>query len=142
MVYEYYGSGGGKVYYKITNDISSWNPEDPGKVLEVGAYSGKGAPSCIWIPSGGECGTLIATAKTEVNGDGTHRMFVSFDYGQSWTTVINPLPYTDGTDGSPTRIGHSPSFAYGNDGTVYYLNTTDTPETGRRRIQFASFIIY
>ena len=143
MVYEYYGTGGGNVYYKKTRDLANWDPESPGRELECNGYRVKGAPSCIWVPAGGECGMLIATGKTEIGGDGTHRIFVSFDYGESWTTMKNPLPYTDGTDGTTTRIGHSPSFAISADGhTVYYLNTTNVPETGKRRIQFASFLVY
>ena len=144
MVYEYIGSPEGyRVYYKKTNDITSWNPSDPGEVLKSGNYSGGGAPACLWIPAGGECGTLIATACKEINGDGNHRIFVSFDYGETWTTMANPLPYTYGADAIDTRVGYSPSFALGADGmTVYYLNTTDIPETGKRRMQFVCFKIY
>ena len=146
LVYEYYGPGrNGAVYYKKTADLTDWDPQDPGKQLEVGTYSGKGAPSCLWIPGVTEKGMLIATAKEEFNGNGTHRIFVSFDYGETWTTMENPLPYTAGTDvdpGASTRIGHSPSFVVGPDGcTVYYLNATNSPESGRRRIQFACFKI-
>ena len=147
MVYEYIGApSGDRIYYKTTKDITSWNPDDPGTVLKAGAYTGGSAPSCLWIPAGGECGTLIATATWEMNGDGKHRIFVSFDYGETWTTMKNPLPYvtgTDSNDGSGSRIGYSPSFALGSDGrTVYYLNTTNTPKLGKRQVQFASFVIY
>jgi len=149
MIYEYIGAsaeGGHRIYYKKTKDITNWDPSSPGKVLKSGNYSGGSAPSCVWIPAGGECGTLIASAMWEANGDGTHRLFVSFDYGESWTTMENPLPYTTGTDatnGGNSRIGYSPSFALGADGmTVYYLNTTNIPETGKRRMQFTSFKIY
>ena len=146
LVYEYYGPNRkGEVFYKKTADLTDWDPEDPGKQLEVGTYSGKGAPSCLWIPGVTDKGMLIATAKEELNGNGAHRIFISFDYGETWTTMENPLPYTAGTDvapGASTRIGHSPSFVVGPDGcTVYYLNATNSPESGKRRIQFACFKI-
>ena len=147
MVYEYINSPGvDKVYYKITDDITSWNPSDPGKPIQAGTYSGGSAPSCLWVPAGGECGTLIATCTWEINGDGTHRIFVSFDYGETWTTMTNPLSYDKSNDkvaaGGSNRIGYSPSFFLAADGrTVYYVNTTNT-ERGERRIQFASFRIY
>ncbi len=63
--------------------------------------------------------------------------------GDARTTMTNPLPYTTGTDGNNSRIGYSPSFVSGSDGRmIYYVNTTNIPETGKRRIQFASFSIY
>jgi hypothetical protein len=88
---------------------------------------------------GGENGTLIVTGKFEKNGDGKHRMFVSFDYGRTWDTMENPLPYDLENDAlSTNRIGHSAAFFVGSDPSViYYMNTTDIPETGRQRIQFA-----
>ncbi len=151
IVYEFYGVNdagqknksptAGEIYYKKTSNIADWgDPADKGTLLSADGYCGIGAPSCVWVPAGGECGTLIVSAKKEVNGDGTHRLFVSFDYGKTWTTMKNPLPYETGTD---NRIGHSSSFVVDPDGrTVYYVCTTNVPETGKRRIQFASFVIY
>ena len=142
MVYEYVGGDGALIYYKTTTDITSWNPTDPGTRLEAayksGTYMVGSAPSCIWTPAGGECGTLLATGMWERNGDGKHRIFVSFDYGKTWETIENPLPYDNKNDVKETdRIGYSPSFVIGSDPSViYYMNTTDTPE-GLQRIQFA-----
>jgi len=144
MVYEYVGSGGSLIYYKTTTDITSWNPTDPGTLLQVGTYRVGSAPSCIWSPAGGECGTLIATGMWERDGDGKHRMFVSFDYGKTWELMANPLPYDNKNDTKETdRIGYSPSLVIGADPSViYYMNTTDVPETGYQRIQFARLKIY
>ena len=147
MVYEYIKApGGSKVYYKKTKDITSWDPGDPGQVLKTTGVHGGTAPSCIWVPAGGECGTLIAT--TNWSSNGKHDLFVSFDYGKTWSLSPNPLDYklhADVPNGpeSNTRLGYSPSFVVGADGrTVYYVNTTDVPGTDKRRIQFTSFIIY
>lgn len=142
MVYEYFGTGKGAVYYKITDDLTSWDPAKPGTKLEHPAtsYSLSGAPSCIWTPVGGEQGTLIASGKHEMNGSsGSPRLFISFDQGKTWDTIGNFLPYDPNNDVRNTnRIGHSPSFFVGEDPSViYYMNCTDTPETGRQRIQFA-----
>ncbi len=144
MVYEYINAPGGhKNFYKKTKDITSWNPSDPGKAIQTAdGYYGISAPSCLWIPAGGECGTLIATGTGDT--DGSHRIFVSFDYGETWTTMKNPFTYNKKNDATEAgRIGYSPSFVLGADGhTVYALCTTDVPETGRYRIQFVSFKIY
>ena len=142
-IYEYCGSGGCKIYYKTTKDITNWNHTDPGTLLQVGNYSVGSAPWCIWSPAGGECGTLIATGMWEKNGNGQHRMFVSFDYGKTWETMTNPLPYDNKNDAKGTdRIGYSPCLVLGSDPSiVYYVNTTDTPE-GLQRIQFARLKLY
>jgi len=142
MVYEYFGSRSGAVYYKVTDDLTSWNPTDPGKRLQTegGQYILSGAPSCIWTPAGGENGTLIVSGKHELKGaTGSPKLFISFDRGDSWQTIDNFLPYDPNNDVRNTnRIGHSPSFFVGEDPSViYYMNCTDTPETGRQRIQFA-----
>ena len=145
MVYEYFGAGSGKVYYKITSDITSWNPEDPGRLLESkDGYTVIGAPACIWTSIGSDGGLLIASGKKDTAGTQNHYLFVSFDYGESWTTMENPLPYDHSNDVLDTnRIGHSPSFIVGDDPSViYYVNTTDVPESGRQRIQFARLRIY
>ena len=135
---------GGFIHYKTTKDITSWNPSDPGtQIITSNGYTATYAPSCIWSPAGGECGTLIATGRSERNGDGTHRIFVSLDYGKTWDTMENPLTYNQGNDALNTdRIGHRPSFVLGSDPSViYYMNPTDIPETGRQRIQFAKLKI-
>ncbi|MBP3332849.1 MAG: exo-alpha-sialidase [Clostridia bacterium] len=143
MVYEYVGTGGSLIYYKTTTDITNWNHTDPGTLLQVGNYSVGSAPWCIWSPAGGECGTLIATGMWEKNGNGQHRMFVSFDYGKTWNLMANPLPYDNKNDAKGTdRIGYSPCLVLGSDPSiVYYINTTDTPE-GLQRIQFARLKLY
>ena len=141
MVYEYCGSQKCHVYYKITDDITSWNPSDPGKLLKVGNYSMGSAPWCIWTPAGGECGTLIATGMWEVTGgDGKQRMFVSFDYGQTWDLMTNPLDYIVNES---YKVGYSPSFALGSDPSViYYMNTTNASVSDVKRMQFARLKIY
>ena len=76
----------------------------------------------LWTPVGGECGTLIVTAKHPIKGGsktGTD-IFLSFDYGKSFVPVDNPLPYSlDPYE----RCGYSPSLFLSPDGkTVYYAN--------------------
>ena len=145
MVYEYYGSYGGKVFYKITDDISSWNPTSAGSLLESDdGYTVGGGPACVWTPYGGDNGVLIASGKTDTDGGQRHLLFVSLDYGMTWNTIENPLDYDITLDIKATnRIGHSPVFIVGSDESViYYLNTTVNPETGLQRVEFAKLKIY
>ncbi|MBE6607184.1 MAG: hypothetical protein E7633_01320 [Ruminococcaceae bacterium] len=144
LVYEYCGAGQQCfIYYKKTKDITKWDPTDPGTLLEadVGGkkYNAASSPSCVWSPAGGECGTLLATGRREFGGDGTNRVFVSFDYGKTWDTIENPLPYDwygslDLTD----RIGYRPIMVLGSDPSViHYINITDTPKRRVERVQYA-----
>ena len=147
MVYEYCGGRSCHIHYKKTKDITDWNPTDPGKLLQVGDYHIGSAPWCVWTPVGGECGTLIATGMWEAaGGDGTHRMFVSFDYGETWTTMANPLPYDSSNRmTSDDHVGYSPSFFVSSDPSViYYINTTNTndPKYGVTEIKVARLKLY
>ena len=157
MVYEYFGSKRGDVYYKMTGDITNWDPDSPGTKLQLpDGYALSGAPSCIWTSVGGKNGILIVSGKHELQGteiithpEGTAeevspKLFVSFDNGSTWETIDNFLPYNPGNDALDTnRIGHSSAFFVGEDPSViYYMSCTDTPETGRQRIQFAKIRIY
>lgn len=145
MVYEYFSGKEGQIFYKITDDITDWNPEDPGTLLKSpDGYTFIGAPSCIWTPTSGENGTLIVSGKADYDGGQRHLLFVSFDYGRSWTTIENPLPYDITLDAKDTnRIGHSASFTLSSDPSViYYLNTTVNPENGYQRVECAKIKIY
>ncbi len=148
LVYEYCGANNQCfIHYKKTKDITKWNPSDPGTLLtaKVGGkdYKAASSPSCVWSPAGGECGTLLATGRREFGGDGTNRVFVSFDYGETWNTIENPLPYDwygslDLTD----RIGYRPIMVLGSDPSViHYINITDTPKRRVERAQYAKLKI-
>ena len=144
IVYEYYGSYSGNIFYKTTKDITSWNPASPGTMLSADGYSVTGAPSCIWTSSGGENGILIISGKADSDGGQQHHLFVSLDYGKTFSTIENPLSYDITLDVKETnRVGHSASFIVSSDPSlIYYVNTTVTPETGYQRVEFAALRIY
>ena len=144
MVYEYYGSYSGNIFYKTTKDITSWNPASPGTMLSADGYSVTGAPSCIWTPAGADNGILIISGKADSDGGQQHLLFVSLDYGKTFSTIENPLSYDITLDVKETnRVGHSASFIVSSDPSlIYYVNTTVTPETGYQRVEFAALRIY
>ena len=143
--YEYYGKAGahakGQIYYKKTRDLNDWgDPTDIGTMIRSDGYEIIGAPACLWIPAGGECGTLIVSGKKDNSGTEDHRMMVSNDYGETWITMSNPLPYVIGNN---TRVGHSPALFLGTDErTVYYINQTAVSVTADRKLEFIAFKIY
>ncbi len=145
MVYEYYGQNfkgdyQGQIYYKKTKDLSDWgDPSDPGTMIKAGDLEIMGGPMCLWIPAGGECGTLIVTGKEDNSDNDDHSIMISNDYGETWTTMTNPLPYVRGD----SNAGKSPALFASEDGrTVYYMCPTDIAGTDKRRMQFVAFKIY
>ena len=113
-----HGGHSDRVYYKIADRLDGdWDPRIPGRLLvskNGSDYIGS-APFCGWTPAGGSCGTLFVTA----NFGGGQYIYVSFDCGESFEAIDNPLPYT-----RPT--GYSPCFISASDKKhVYYLNTQE-----------------
>ena len=143
-VYEYYGKAGshakGQIYYKKTRDLNNWgDPSDLGTMIKSGKLEIMGAPACLWVPAGGECGTLIVSGKEDNSDTEEHRIMISNDYGETWVTMSNPLPYNRG---DADRSGKSPTFFLAPDGrTVYYINQTANIGANRK-LEFIAFKIY
>ncbi len=131
-VYEvgYEDVGGVPIYYKITDSLDSWDEKSLGKQLTAkGGETCGSAPWCAWSPVGGECGTLIVSAKY---GTENNEFFVSYDYGESFELVENIFEYP-----SDNGYGYSASLFFSADGrTLYYANTTDNGG-GKAKIEFA-----
>jgi len=150
LVYEYCGADHDCfIYYKTTKDITSWNPKDPGTLLSatVGGteYKTASSPSCVWTPAGGENGTLFATGRREFGGDGTNRVFVSFDYGKTWDTIENPLPYSwyNSAAAGNDSIGYRPIMVLGADPSViHYVNITNISYAKGTQVQYARLKVY
>ena len=108
----------GEVYFKITDNLDGdWKPEEKGTMLKSvtkgGASIIASAPWCAWIPAGGECGTLFVAANLGCE----KYLYVSFDYGESFEAIENPIPYGN-------YSGYSPFFFPESDGkTMLYAQT-------------------
>ena len=150
LVYEYCGEGHDCfIYYKTTKDITKWNPTDPGTPLSAkvnGAdYTMASSPCCVWTPAGGECGTLFAMGRREFGGDKTIRMYVSFDYGKTWTTMENPLPYKwyNSAVAGNDSIGYRPIMVVGADPSViHYVSITNVSYLKGTQVQYARLKLY
>ena len=148
MVYEYVNDPDkphAPVYYKTTKDITEWNPADKGTLIEdsKGAYPGS-APSCVWTPYGGECGTLVVTASST-----REKIFVSFDYGKTWEQIESPLAYkSNNIDDSTGKPSYSAGLWLSKDmRTIYFINTTtvdkkNDPDSKVCAIEFTTIKIY
>ncbi len=145
LIYEYCGADHDCfIYYKTTKDITDWDPTDPGTLLsaKVGGadYTMASSPCCVWSPAGGENGTLFAMGRREFGGDKTIRMYVSFDYGKTWDTIENPLPYdwySSATVGNDS-VGYRPIMVLGADPSViHYINITNANYTKGSQAQYA-----
>ena len=107
--------------YKISDSISEWNASEEGKeIIALKNRELHTSPVCIWIEKGGKNGMLILTSKYQING-GTE-LFVSYDYGKTYSVMINPLPFDWAKDG----FGYSPAFVYSqSENLLYFFNTVD-----------------
>ncbi len=130
MVYEMVGISGNPIYCKRTTSLDNWgDAADYGKIVSATGKTFGSSPYAAWTPAGGECGTLVVVGKHPVRcGSKTGAdMFLSFDYGETFVPVDNPLPYSL----NPTeRCGYSPSLLFSQDGsTLYYANNPPCHET-------------
>ncbi len=128
MTYEMMASGipDVQVYYKKTKDLDNWgDPADYGKpVKSTDGHSTGSGPWCAWSPVGGACGTLVVVGKHPVPyhvTDKGAKMFLSFDYGETFVAIDNPIPYD--LEATETHCGYSPCVVFSKDGkTLYYVN--------------------
>lgn len=120
ICYELGNGEGYPIYCKMSDSIDNWDESDIGKRITTAFKRTIGsAPCCVWMPAGGENGTLIVSGK--YGSKGNNELFVSFDCGKSFKTMINPLPYSD-----KNGFGYSASMFYSQaDNKLYYANTVD-----------------
>ncbi|HAX83858.1 MAG TPA: hypothetical protein DCY15_05145 [Ruminococcaceae bacterium] len=131
LAYELLTNGDNKpCRYKISDSISEWDVDDQG--TEIIAFRNRdlhSSPICLWIPEGGKNGTLIVNAK--YGNKGHNELFVSYDYGETYSVIISPFKYSDARG-----FGYSPSMIYSEaDKAIYYANSVDYKD-GLSKIQF------
>ena len=128
ITYEMVGMGGNIVHYKKTKNLTDWgNVKENGTVLSAGGVSIGSAPYCAWTSAGGENGTLIVTAHNRAGGSSSTgtEWLISYDYGRSFKSIRNPLPYTLG---DKHRYAYSPGLFVAGDGSIYYVNDINCEE--------------
>ena len=125
MTYEMVGLKMNPTYAKRTKRLDDWGDvSDYGTIVQStdGVIFGS-SPWCAWSPVGGECGTLIVVGKHRSDNPDDKTapdMFVSFDYGETYIGIDNPIDYTISSE---NRCGYSPGLFFSSDGrTLYYVN--------------------
>jgi hypothetical protein len=123
MVYEIVGLSGNPLYCKYTDNPLDWgNTNDMGTLIRSGRKSLAATPWCAFTNSVGEQGMLVLTGWRMASGTSTtgSDIFVSFDSGESWTTVPNFYSYTWSSDND--TWGYSVCTTFSSDGeTMYYM---------------------
>jgi hypothetical protein len=86
------------------------------------------APSCVWTPAGGDKGTLFATGMYQLGRVPYNCIFVSLDYGKTWSVYKNPLTYTNyQTYIQGDMAGYRPIMVLGADPSIiHYINATSS----------------
>ena len=138
--YEIVGIHDVPVYFKITDDLNDWKPSDIGTQIKTkrGEFIGS-APYVCWTSAGGDCGTLLVTANhsSGKTDDETCYLMASFDYGDTWVIIENPLSFKSSVD---ARNSYSPGFFVSEltEGRVFFVNTVAHPKVlGKRNMDLA-----
>ena len=144
MIYEQFGTTwkGCPLYYRTTKDLANWGEAnyDGVRVVTDDGRIAHSSPSCLWVPAGGECGTLLVTGKSASNNG---FIFASFDYGKTWEGIEDPIGSRH-TDTIGKRLGYSSGLWLGRDKkTVYYVSSTnsDCDPDNKQMIAFAKLTI-
>lgn len=131
LCYELLENGDNKpCRYKISDSISEWDACDEGTEIIAGLNKEiHTSPVCLWIPQG-KNGTLIVAGK--YGNCSNNQLFVSNDYGKTYTLMISPFEY----DNSKAGFGYSPCLIYSEtENAVYFANTVDYKDS-LSKIQF------
>lgn len=131
LIYEYGGKDNYPMRYKVSESISEWNSSDSGTEI----FTEKGcdihtSPCCLWIPQGGKNGALIVGGK--YGSAGNNELFVSFDYGKTYSLMDNPLPYSD-----KKGFGYSSSLFYSEKNDIIYYACAVDYKSDFSKISFA-----
>ncbi|KAK4498371.1 hypothetical protein PRZ48_011029 [Zasmidium cellare] len=87
LTYEFYGAveEAFAVYYRLSEDPTKFDDAGDGSVIRAGDGTFPvGSPYNVWVPSGGENGTIVVSCGTE--GD----VWVSGDLAETWERVATP----------------------------------------------------
>ncbi|QGQ97747.1 hypothetical protein EHS13_24095 [Paenibacillus psychroresistens] len=127
MTYEVVGTGSaGRIYYKISNSATSWNPTNLGTLLAPIGMSTipESSPYVVWTPTGGPNGMVIISARLTVNSDNRGgENYVNYNYGVGpWYRMSPVIPYTSGTWASNNHAGYSRNLVLSADlQTLYHF---------------------
>jgi len=115
-----------QIYYKKTTALDKWDIKDEGKpIFTTDGKSFGSGPCAVWTKNGGDCGTLFVTGAHMVTGSkrSENDLFLSFDYGNTFIAVENPVIYKHG---EKNRCGYSAGFYADKSGSVYYMMNKDS----------------
>ena len=137
--HEIVGLSGGPIYYRIFNSPTDWGDVTSlGKQIMTKDRKTFGTSPYVGYSPVGETGMIFVSAEHMITGDdgkGVY-IFASFDYGETWFTIENPMPYETVAQQSGAA-GYSSNFFTSDDGhTVYFVQATDWdyPEYGKKTV--------
>ena len=142
--YEIVGLAGGPIHYRIVDSLTDWGDHTyRGKQIMTKDRKTFGtSPWVGYVPGNGEKGLLLVSAEhmitsTDAKGDELEvDLFASLDYGETWFTIPNPMPYKNVAQ-QTAKQGYSSGFFTAEDGhTAYFIQATDWdyPVYGNRSV--------
>ncbi len=132
------------IFIKYADNLDSWDASDPGKMVKTA--DGKvmqGSPAIAWTPNGGDCGTLFVTAHFSSNSKTQADMFMSFDYGETYVSVDNPIDIKQYQFITQLYGGYSAGMYVDNEGTLYYVSNPQNKDHLQQEVlEFIRIKIY
>lgn len=132
--YEIVGMFGGPIHYRTSDSLTDWGDTSKSgtQLLDSVTRIGMGtSPAVGYAPNSGKCGMLFVAGEHRLDANydkNTVRgsdLFVSLDYGKTWTAIDNPMPYHL-PEGITSAQGYSSNFFTCADGhTVWFSQSTD-----------------
>ena len=132
--YEIVGMFGGPIHYRTSDSLTNWGDTSKSgtQLLDSVTRIGMGtSPAVGYAPNSGNCGMLFIAGEHRLDANydkNTVRgsdLFVSLDYGKTWTAIDNPMPYHL-PEGITSAQGYSSNFFTCADGhTVWFSQSTD-----------------
>ncbi len=132
---------GNTINMKFADSLDSWDVADRGIVVknQNGSTMG-GSPAISWTPLGGENGILFVTAAGSGGSSTKCDLFMSFDYGETFVSIPNPI---DITNTLTWYSGYSAGMFVDKDGTLYYVNNPQHKELPTQEtLEFVRIKIY
>lgn len=151
MTYELVGMAHNPVYAKTTASgrLDDWgDPSERGSMVKsVDGKTFGSAPWCAWSDTASDCGVLVVTAHHMPTGSaikGATDIFLSFDYGETYIAIENPLYYSQIIEEEKHKCGYSAYLGFSKDGhTLYYMNSVNTDKTRTQsKVVFARIKIW
>jgi Ricin-type beta-trefoil lectin domain-like len=136
MTYEMVGTPGNPITFKISEDGVDWGPAGNRgtQIITADDYRPGSTPYCVWAPSGGKNGMIIASGRAPQDPMGGD-FVVNYNCGEgAWYRMRSPIKY----DRDARGAGYSRAMAVASNGKEIY-SVVELPNGQRSQLNMTFF---